>query len=291
MAVPSTNISLLGLRREFETSNYNDTRTYSNISLYALSNGDVKKHNRANPLTKIRSKSRSSGGHKLFDFAGYDHDFDFADAAIRWNSGNAQFRPTSGVRSSTGIGSGGIAKAYIKGSSNYAELTLITNKNGRNTTLIGSKSDATDVSRNTSVSHTSIPGNTMASGNGPATYDYPDSNPDGPGYKGSLGSSNQLKDGAYYAVLQADINSSSKLENAVVWADSNFTSDTNYIALDTLLTNNYDIRSLNTDETYAFVFNFGHWVARKGPRNRTYTHPSGNRLRFSEFQVYYAQIS
>lgn len=289
MAVPSTNISLLGLRREFETSNYNDSRTYSNISLYALSNGDVRKHNRANPLTKIRSTSRSSGGHKLFDFAGYDHDFNFADAAIRWNSGDAQFRPTSAVRTSTGISGGAIAKAYIKGSSNYVQLTLITNKNSRNTTLIGSKSSATDVSRNISITHRANSGLSRI-GNGPATYDYPDSDPDGIGYKGSLGYTNTLKDGTYYAVLQADINSSSKIENAVVWADSNFTSDTNYIALDTLLKNNYDIRSLDTNSTYAFVFNFGHWIGRKGPRNPSISHPSGNRLRFSEFQVYYARI-
>jgi hypothetical protein len=288
MAVPSTNISLLGLRREFETNNYSDSRTYSNISLFALSNGDIKKHNRANPLTKIRSNSRNSGGHKLFDFAGYDHDFDFADSAIRWNSGDAQFRPTNSVRTSTGISSGPIAKAYLKGSSNYVALTLLPNSNGRNSTLIGSKSSATDMTRNNSVTHTKVANKSFKVGNGPDTYDYP--HPDGKGYKGSLGSSTALKDGTYYAVLQADINSSSKIENPVVWADSSFTSDSNYIALDTLLGKNYDIRSLDTNSTYAFVFNFGHWIARKGPRNPTSSHPTGNRLRFSEFQVYYGRI-
>lgn len=282
MAVPSTNISLLGLRREFETNNYNDTKAYSNISLYALSNGDIKKHNRANPLTKIRSKTRNSGGHKLFDFANYDHDYNFSNASIKWNNGNAAFRPSPGLRSTTGVSSGPIVKTYLKDSS-YTSLTLFQNKNSRNSTLIGDKSAALDVSRNNSVTHTSNVGN------GPSTYDYPGVE-DGESYKGSLGSSNQLKDGTYYAVLQGDINSNRELENPVVWADSNFTSDSNYIALDTLLTNNYNLGSLTTDATYAFVFNFGHWIGRKSSRNPNSNHPTGNRLRFSEFQVWYARI-
>ena len=134
MAVPTTNISLLGLQRELSDNNYNSSRSYTNISLNSISTGGSSQINRLNPLTKIRSSTRGTGGYKLADFASYDHNFDFVSAAIKFNTGNALFRTDADEARTYGVTANkSYAKQYLASGTPYGELQLIANKNIENT--------------------------------------------------------------------------------------------------------------------------------------------------------------
>lgn len=72
MAVPSSGaLSMLGIRRELGTNNYNSTTTYTNISLEDMSegtNGTINTNNAA------ADRPDGSTPHAMSEFYNYDHD-------------------------------------------------------------------------------------------------------------------------------------------------------------------------------------------------------------------------
>lgn len=86
MAVPSTGeLSLQGIRREFETDNYGASNTYTNISLEDLSRGQVDTINSNNSP----NLPDESAPHLMSEFYGYDHDL--ASATTSFSSVFADF--------------------------------------------------------------------------------------------------------------------------------------------------------------------------------------------------------
>jgi hypothetical protein len=285
MAAPSTNISLLGIRREFANNNYGSSTNFSNVSLGAISQGTLGTVNRLNQ--PIYTSPRRPSGYSLGDYQGYDHDFDFLLATIKFNNGDALFRPDSYEATQYGVTAGiPYTKAYLAANTPYRELTKLLNKNSRKSTLIASKSAATDISRNNSVTHTDR-GEPMMSGNGPTTYDYPDNDPHA--YRGSLHGNMKLKDGATYQVLRIELNSSGTIVEYEDYANTAFTNSTNYVSLRTLFVNNYNYASWGAG-LYILVFNFGKWVYRHGPRNIINGDANFENIRYSEFQVFKAKV-
>jgi hypothetical protein len=285
MAAPSNNISLLGIRREFANNNYGSSTNFSNVSLGAISQGTLGTVNRLNQ--PIYTSPRRPSGYSLGDYQGYDHDFDFLLATIKFNNGDALFRPDSYEATQYGVTAGiPYAKSYLDSTTTYKRLIKHTNINGRNTTLIASKSAATDISRNNSVTHTDR-GEPMMSGNGPTTYDYPDNDPHA--YRGSLHGNMKLKDGATYQVLRIELNSSGTIVEYEDYANTAFTNSTNYVSLRTLFVNNYNYASWGAG-LYILVFNFGKWVYRHGPRNIINGDANFENIRYSEFQVFKAKV-
>jgi hypothetical protein len=285
MAAPSNNVSLLGIRREFANNNYGSSTNFTNVSLGAISQGTLDEVNRLNP--NIRSSPRGPSGYSLGDYRNYDHDFNFLLAAINFNYGDALFRPNSSDATQYGVTAGiPYTKAYLAANTPYRELTKLLNKNSRKSTLIASKSAATDISRNNSVTHTDR-GEPMMSGNGPTTYDYPDNDPHA--YRGSLHGNMKLKDGATYQVLRIELNSSGTIVEYEDYANTAFTNSTNYVSLRTLFVNNYNYASWGAG-LYILVFNFGKWVYRHGPRNIINGDANFENIRYSEFQVFKAKV-
>jgi len=285
MAAPSNNVSLLGIRREFANNNYGSSTNFTNVSLGAISQGTLGTVNRLNQ--PIYTSPRGPSGYSLGDYQGYDHDFNFLLAAINFNYGDALFRPNSSDATQYGVTAGiPYTKAYLAANTPYRELTKLLNKNSRKSTLIASKSAATDISRNNSVTHTDR-GEPMMSGNGPTTYDYPDNDPHA--YKGSLHGNMKLKDGATYQVLRIELNSSGTIVEYEDYANTAFTNSTNYVSLRTLFVNNYNYASWGAG-LYILVFNFGKWVYRHGPRNIINGDANFENIRYSEFQVFKAKV-
>jgi hypothetical protein len=291
MAVPTTNISLLGLQRELSDNNYNSSRSYTNISLNSISTGGSSQINRLNPLTKIRSSTRGTGGYKLADFASYDHNFDFVSAAIKFNTGNALFRTDADEARTYGVTANkSYAKQYLASGTPYGELQLIANKNNRKMTVIGNKTEALDITRTLSVTHQRLQyrGQKMKNGNGPDTYDYPSGNKNG--YRGSLSESTKLANGFDYQVATVEIDSSGALTDSAAYPTTSYTNNSNSISLLTLFNKNYDYSGW-TKGTYVLVFNFGKWTYREGPRNKQHG-PAGivNGVKCSAFQLYNLKI-
>jgi hypothetical protein len=285
MAAPSNNISLLGIRREFANNNYGSSTNFSNVSLGAISQGTLGTVNRLNQ--PIYTSPRRPSGYSLGDYQGYDHDFDFLLATIKFNNGDALFRPDSYEAIQYGVTAGiPYAKSYLDSTTTYRRLIKHTNKNGRNTTLIGSKSAATDISRNNSVTHTDR-GEPMMSGNGPITYDYPYDNPHA--HKGSLNGSSKLKDGSTFQVLRIEIDSNGAITDYEDLSTTAFKTNSDYISLRTLYVNNYNYSQLE-EGVWILVFNFGKWVYRQGPRNIINGDANYQGIRYSEFQVWKAKI-
>ena len=76
MAVPSSGeLSLLGIRREVGSNNYNSSTNYTNISLGDLSTGDVDTINTNNDAA---DRPDESAPHAMSEFYAYDHDFSAA---------------------------------------------------------------------------------------------------------------------------------------------------------------------------------------------------------------------
>ena len=212
----------------------------------------------------------------------------FINQAIYFNGGNPLIhQKNSSELTALGLtqSTHGYAKAFLAGSSTYRSFTRLNNNNGYATSLINSNGTdiGTESFRNASYSS---PGDNFSS------YDYPSG--DG-AFKGSLRLSSRLKDGAYFAVLAANIDSNGlpSVGNITAYREyssSQFSSNSNYVSLHTLLANNYDgpIDSL-AEGVYVFVFNYGIWKPRV-MQARSPGSLSSTQLRFSEFQVYYAKI-
>ena len=74
MAVPSSGVlSLLGIRRELETNNYDHTDTYTDISLTNCSDGTVDTINDEN---SVANRPDETAPHLMSEFYSYDHDLE-----------------------------------------------------------------------------------------------------------------------------------------------------------------------------------------------------------------------
>ena len=97
MAVPSNGeITLLGIKRELETNNYNATNTYTNISLTDLSDGTVDTIN-----TNSTARPNGTAPHQMSEFHAYDHDQALGGGATSFSSMPSAFSVTTNV-STTG---------------------------------------------------------------------------------------------------------------------------------------------------------------------------------------------
>lgn len=288
MAVPVTNISLLGLRREFADNDYGSSTDFTDVSLGEISGGSAGTVNRLNPI--LRSSARSAGRYSMGDFKSYDHNFDFILAAIKFNDGKALFSPSITEADEYGVSKlTPYAKAYLAEGAPYVLLKKLQNNKNRYSTLITSEGDPVDIDRNKSVSHSNISGTGQSTGNGPVTYDYPNNGEHA--YKGTLHDSMSLRKGSTFQILRIELNSSSSIIDFEDLSNSGFKNNSNYIPLDILLENNYDYSSWG-EGVYVLVFNFGKWTYRKGPRNIKYGEAGIQEgIRYSEFQIFKAKVS
>lgn len=288
MAVPVTNISLLGLRREFADNDYGSSTDFTDVSLGEISGGSAGTVNRLNPI--LRSSARSAGRYSIGDFKSYDHNFDFILAAIKFNDGKALFSPSITEADEYEVSKlTPYAKAYLAEGAPYVTLKKLQNNKNRYSTLISSEGDPVDIERNKSVSHSNISGTGQSTGNGPVTYDYPNNGEHA--YKGTLHDSMSLRKGSTFQILRIELNSSSSIIDFKDLSNSAFKNNSNYIPLDILLENNYDYSSWG-EGVYVLVFNFGKWTYRKGPRNIKYGEAGIQEgIRYSEFQIFKAKVS
>lgn len=288
MAVPVENISLLGLRREFADNDYDSSTSFTNVSLGEITDGSAGTVNRLNPI--LRSSARGTGEYSFGDFKGYDHNFDFIAAAIKFNDGKALFSPEIAEADEYGVSKRTpYAKAYLAEEAPYVVLNKLKNNKNRFSTLISSEGDPVDIERNKSVSHSNIGGSGQSTGNGPVTYDYPSNGKHA--YKGTLHDSMSLRKGYTFQILRIELNSSSSIIDFKDLSNNSFKDSSNYIPLDILLKNNYDYTSWG-EGVFVLVFNFGKWTYRKGPRNKKYGEAGINQgIRYSEFQIFKAKVS
>lgn len=93
MAVPNSGeITLLGIKRELETNNYNASNTYTNISLTDLSSGDVDDIN-----SNSSAKPDEDAPHAMSEFHDYDHDAVSGGGATSFSSMPSAFSVTTTV--------------------------------------------------------------------------------------------------------------------------------------------------------------------------------------------------
>ena len=150
MAVPSSGeLSLLGIRREVGSNNYNSSTNYTNISLGDLSTGDVDTINTNNDAA---DRPDESAPHAMSEFYAYDH-----DAA----SAGTSFSSAFGVFTMS-VPEGGGAQA--------SDLKTITVNNPSGTLTVSVTSIAANTG-NLSVS-VSLTGDPGTNGNGNSATGY-----------------------------------------------------------------------------------------------------------------------
>lgn len=229
---------------------------------------------------------------RMSDFRGFSASIfndSFINQAIYFNDGNPLIHQKNQEELDyLGLGENdhGYAKAFLAGTNIYRGFTRLNNDNGFKTSLINAA--GTDVGSQ-SWRTNNFYGNPGTNFN---SYDYPAGEN---AYKGSLSQRSTLKEGKFFAILAANIQGGrvpNSTETALYreYSSGLFQINDNYIDLYTLLNQNYSQAAGSlADGVYCFVFNYGLWKPRTID-SRSAGGVLTNKLRFSEFQVYYAKI-